>query len=235
MDASEYHGATGLHAPGIGAPTRDAEAEDAVSFLIRTLRGATEKVTLVASGPLTNIAIMLRLAPDVIDRIEQIVFMGGSTDYGNDSPAAEFNFLCDPHAAQIVLAAPVRKVMFGLNLTHQVIATPRQIGLLRDLGNEAASVFADMAEFFQKVYVERYGFEGSALHDPCIIAWLLRPELFETRQMRVDVETSFGLSYGRSVHDIWGIAGKDPSTEVAMRADVDGFFELMRSLLARLR
>jgi len=235
VDASEYHGATGLEAPEIGQPTSTPQAKDAVSFLIETLRSSSSKITIVASGPLTNLAVMLRLAPDVVPKIERIVFMGGSTDYGNDSPAAEFNMLCDPHAAQIVLDADVPKTMFGLNVTHQVIATPQRVQAMRDLGNDAGRVFADMSVFFEKVYRERYDFDGSALHDPCTVAWLLRPDLFETRQMRVDVETNGGLSFGRTVHDIWNIAGKEYHTDVALNADADGFFELLTTLLSKLR
>lgn len=235
VDASEYHGVTGLEAPEIGQPTSTPKEQDAVSFLIETLRSSRSKITLVASGPLTNLAMMLRLAPDVVSSIERIVFMGGSTDYGNDSPGAEFNMLCDPHAAQIVLGADVPKTMFGLNVTHQVIATPQRVQAMRDLGNDAGRVFADMSVFFEKVYRERYDFDGSALHDPCTIAWLLMPELFETRKMRVDVETNSGLSFGRTVHDIWNIAGQGNHTDVALNANPDGFFSLLNSLLSKLR
>lgn len=235
VDASEYHGATGLEAPEMGPPSSVPRTTDAVSFLISTLRATTRKITIVASGPLTNLAIMLRLAPDVAPKIERIVFMGGSTDYGNDSPAAEFNMLCDPHAAQIIFNADIPKTMFGLNVTHQVIATPARVQAMRNIGNESGRVFADMSVFFEKVYRERYDFDGSALHDPCTVAWLLQPELFETREMRVDVETNSGLSYGRTVHDIWNIAGKGFHTEVAIQADAEGFFALLTSLLAKLR
>lgn len=235
VDASEYHGATGLEAPEMGPPSSVPRTTDAVSFLISTLRATTRKITIVASGPLTNLAVMLRLAPDVAPKIERIVFMGGSTDYGNDSPAAEFNMLCDPHAAQIIFNADIPKTMFGLNVTHQVIATPARVQAMRNIGNESGRVFADMSVFFEKVYRERYDFDGSALHDPCTVAWLLQPELFETREMRVDVETNSGLSYGRTVHDIWNIAGKGFHTEVAIQADAEGFFALLTSLLAKLR
>lgn len=235
VDASEYHGASGLEAPDLPQPSSQPQAQDAVSFLIKTLRQADQPITLVASGPLTNLAMALRLAPDIASKIESIVFMGGSTDYGNDSPAAEFNMLCDPHAAQIVLSANVPKVMFGLNVTHQIIATPERVKMLRDIGNDTGRVFADMSVFFEKVYRERYDFDGSALHDPCTVAWLLQPGLFETRSMRVDVETDSGLSFGRTVHDIWDLAGKDCHTEVALNVDADGFFLLMRDLFARLR
>lgn len=234
VDAAAYHGETGLEAPEIGQPRRSAEAENAIHYLVRTLAGSPDKITLVASGPLTNLAIALRLEPSIANKFEQIVFMGGSTDYGNDSPAAEFNLLCDPHAAQIVLDSGIPTVMFGLNVTHQVIATPREVERMRALGNRAGRVFADMAEFFAKVYRERYGFAGSALHDPCTIAWLLKPELFETHTMRVDVETDSGLSFGRTVHDIWGLSGKPANAEVAIKADADGFFDLLCTLLSRL-
>ena len=234
VDAAAVHGATGMEAPEIGPPTSTPQAEDAISFLIRTLREADEKITLVASGPLTNLAMMLRLAPDVASKIERVVFMGGSTDYGNDSPAAEFNMMCDPYSAQIVLEADIPKTMFGLNLTLQVLATPQRIQAMRDLGNDTGRVFADMCGFFEKIYHD-LGFEGPALHDPCTVAWLLQPELFETRSMRVDCETNTGLSFGRTVHDIWNIAGKDCHTDVALKADADGFFDLLNGLLGKLR
>lgn len=235
VDASEYHGATGLEAPEIGPASSTPRPLDAVSYLIETLRASQQKITIVASGPLTNLAVMLRLAPDVASKIERIVFMGGSTDYGNDSPAAEFNMLCDPHAAQIILSSDIPKTMFGLNVTHQVIATPGRVQTLRDIGNDSGRVFADMSVFFEKLYRARYDFDGSALHDPCTVAWLLQPELFETRKMRVDVETNSGLSFGRTVHDIWNIAGKACHTDVAIAADAEGFFRLLTELLARLR
>ncbi|PCJ93295.1 MAG: ribonucleoside hydrolase [Hyphomicrobiales bacterium] len=235
VDASEYHGATGMEAPEIGPPTSVAQSQNAVMFMIETLMATRQKITLVASGPLTNIAMALRLEPRIAQHIERIVFMGGSTDYGNDSPAAEFNMLCDPYAGQIVLDADIPKIMFGLNVTHQVIATAEEVQRLRDLGNDCGRVFADMAVYFETVYKETYGFGGSALHDPCTIAWLLAPELFETRDMRVDVETTEGLSFGRTVHDIWNIAKKPVHTSVALKADADGFFELLRSLLIKLR
>ncbi len=234
VDAASYHGATGLEAPGIPDTTREAEATDAVTFLIEHLRGVDEARTIVATGPLTNLAIALRLAPDLVERIAQVVFMGGSTDYGNDSPAAEFNMMSDPHAAQIVLTSGVPTVMFGLNVTHEVIATPSRIEALRDIGNDVGIEFAGMLDHFHGVYRDRYGFDGPALHDPCTIAWLLQPDLFTTEEMRVDVKTSAGLSYGRSVHDRWRIAGKRSNCTVALDVDADGFYTLLTDLIAQL-
>lgn len=235
IEASSIHGTSGLEAPEIGPPVSRAQDKAAIAFLTDTLRASPDKITLVASGPLTNLAVLLRLAPDVMSKIERIVFMGGSTDYGNDTPAAEFNMHCDPHAAQIVLDADVPKTMFGLNVTHQVIATPQRVKALRDLGNDAGRVFADLAVFFDKAYRDRHGFDGPALHDPCTVAWLLQPGLFETKSMRVDVETNSGLSFGRTVHDLLKLSGKDANTDVALGANADGFFELLSALLAKLR
>jgi purine nucleosidase len=235
VDAAEYHGASGLEAPALGAPQRIAQTLGAVPFLIDSLLRGPEKITLVALGPLTNIALALRLEPRITSRIAQIVLMGGSTDYGNDSPAAEFNFLCDPHAAEIVFSCDAPKVMFGLNVTHRIIATPEELEKIRTLKNESAAVFADMIAFFEAVYVKRYGFAGAALHDPCTIAYLLQPDIFGFTSMHVAVETNAGLSFGRSVHDIWGLTGKPKDTLVATDADPARFFELLRRCLQRLR
>jgi purine nucleosidase len=234
VNAANYHGATGLDAPAIPQPTRRAEPRRAVTFLIEHLRSVATPRTIIALGPHTNLAMALRMAPDIADRIGKIVFMGGSTDYGNDSPAAEFNMMSDPHAAQIVLCSGVPTVMFGLNVTHRVIATPPRIDVLRRIGSRSSSVFADLLDRFARVYRERYGFAGPAMHDPCTIAWLLLPELFDTELMRVDVDTSPGLSYGRTVHDRWGISDRPANCDVAVDVDADGFFDLITTLIARL-
>lgn len=235
VDAASYHGATGLEAPEMGPPHSTAKSEGAIEFLVRTLTGGQDKFTIIASGPLTNLAVALRVEPKIAANIARVVLMGGSTDYGNDSPAAEFNFLCDPHAAQIIFDSDIDKVMFGLNVTHKVIATPDEVARIRALGNDAGRVFADMSAFFAKVYLQRYGFAGSALHDPCTIAWLLEPDMFTMARMRVDIETNSGVSFGRSVHDIWNLSGKPASTLVATDVQPDRFFALLRDLLSRLR
>lgn len=192
-------------------------------------------MTLVALGPLTNLALAMRLEPRIIPRIERIALMGGSPDYGNDSPSAEFNILCDPHAARIVFASGAPISMFGLNVTHQVIATPEEMAKIRAIGNRSAALFGDMMEFFKTVYIERYGFAGAALHDPCTIAWLLRPDIFAFKDMHVDVETNEGLNFGRTVCDAWGLTGKPKTVSVAVGADARMLFDLLRDCLARLR
>ncbi len=235
FDASAYHGASGLEAPALGQPTRTAETKGAVSFLIDTLLTHPEPVTIVALGPMTNLALAIRLAPEILPRIAEVVFMGGSTDFGNDSPAAEFNMYCDPHAAQIVLSSGVRCTMFGLNTTHQVIASPAEMARIRALPNQSAAVFADMISFYEAVYIKTNGFDGAALHDPCTIAYLVDPEIFSFRNMHVAVDTNAGISYGRTVHDIWGVQGLAPNTQVALHANSARFFDLLRACLSRLR
>lgn len=235
VDATAYHGISGLEAPGIPQPTGRPASNDGVRFLIDHLRSVDEPRTIVATGPLTNLAMVIRLAPDVIERVEQVVFMGGSTDYGNDSPAAEFNMMSDPHAAQIVLTSGIPTVMMGLNITHQAIATPERVEALNQLHNAAGPTFAAMLDHVAGVYRERYGFAGPALHDPCTIAWLIEPGLFTTELMRVDVETTPGLSYGRSVHDRWAIAGLPANCRVALDLDANGFFRGLTDLVSTLR
>lgn len=233
IDASQFHGESGLDAPALGPPTRTAEP-GGVEVIVRTLLHHPTPVTVVATGPLTNLALAIRLEPAILGNVERIVLMGGSTDFGNDSPAAEFNMMCDPHAAQIVFTSDVEVVMFGLNATHQVIATRDEVAAVRAIGNESADVFAGIMSKFEGEYL-RYGFGGAAMHDPCTIAYLLDPSMFTFRRMHVEVDTNTGISFGRTVHDIWNWSGQPQNVEVAMTADSSRFFELLRTCLARLR
>jgi purine nucleosidase len=235
VDASQYHGESGLEAPALAPATRSPASADGIGYLIDTLMSRDEPVTVVATGPLTNIALALRLEPRIVGRIDELVVMGGSTDFGNDSPAAEFNMMCDPHAAQMVFTSDLPVVMFGLNTTHQVIASPQENAALRAIGNESSAVFADIMTTFESTYLEAYGFAGAAMHDPCTIAYLLDPGIFTFRSMHVEVDTNPGISFGRTVHDIWHLAGKPRNVQVAMDADGPRFFELLRRCIARLR
>ncbi len=234
INAAAYHGPNGMEAPGLQESTRKPEHKHAVTFLIDELMQRPDKLTVVALGPLTNIALALRLEPRITGRINRIVLMGGSPDYGNDSPSAEFNMLCDPYAAQIVLASGIPIDMFGLNVTHKVIATPAEMAAIRKIGNASSTIVADMIGFFESVYVKRYGFAGAALHDPCTIAFLLQPQLFQMKAMHVEVDTNLGLNFGRTVSDIWGLTGRTKNVNLAMDVDSGGFFDLLRSRLSLL-
>lgn len=227
ISAESVHGASGLDGPHLPAPTRSTEAEHAVDFIIRSVREHAGEVVLVPTGPLTNIALALRLAPDLIGKIKRIVWMGGSTDTGNWTPAAEFNALADPHAAKVVFESGVPLSMFGLNTSHQAIANPARVQLFRKLGTEVGEFVAVLLEFFAEHHRERYGWEGGALHDPLTVAWLLRPELFQMQKMYVEIDTSAGPNLGRTVADVWHVTGKPANAEVALGVDADGFFRLI--------
>lgn len=234
ITATRMHGDSGLPAGGLPDPVRDPEAEHAVSFLIRTLRARPGEVTLVCSGPLTNLALAFRLAPDLPGLVREVVWMGGSTAQGNRTPAAEFNALADPHAARIVLESGARVRMVGLNVTMQCVATPPRVAQLRALGNRAGVVCAELLEFYAEAYRRNYGLSGGALHDPLAVAAALRPELLGWQAMRVEVETQEGLNFGRTVCDLYGVTGQAPNVSVAVTVDDAAFFGLLLERLARL-
>lgn len=227
ISAEAVHGASGLDGPHLPTPSRGTEDEHAVDFIVRTVRAHVEPVTLVPTGPLTNIALALRLAPDIAGNIARIVWMGGSTDTGNWSPAAEFNALADPHAAQIVFTSGVPITMIGLNASHQAIAHPARVRAFRDLGTPVGEFVAVLLEFFAEHHRERYGWDGGALHDPLTVAWLLRPELFVTRPMHVQIDLTDGPSAGRTVADVWNVTGHAANADVMTQVDADGFFALL--------
>ncbi|MEW6421133.1 MAG: nucleoside hydrolase [Deinococcota bacterium] len=234
LTAPEVHGDHGLPADNLPEPTRGPEPEHAVNFIIRAGRARPGEVTLIATGPLTNVALAFRLAPELPGLLREVVWMGGSTGQGNRTPAAEFNALADPHAARIVLESGARVRMFGLNVTMQAVATPERVERLRGLGNRAGRVSAELLIFYAGVYRERYGMTGGALHDPLAIAAVIRPGLCEMRPMNVGVETQEGLNFGRTVCDLYGVTGQATNAEVAVTVDDDAFFGLLLERLARL-
>lgn len=233
ISAELVHGASGLDGPELPTPTRGPEAEHAVDFIIRQVRERPGEVTLVPSGPLTNVALALRLAPDIAPLIRRVVWMGGSTDTGNWTPAAEFNALADPHAAQVVFTSGVPLTMIGLNASHQAIAHGARVAAFRDLGTPVGDFVALLLAFFAEHHRERYGWDGGALHDPLTVAWLLRPELFGTRPMHVELDLTDGPSRGRTVADVWGVTGKTPNADVMTEVDADGFFALLVERIGR--
>ena len=233
IHAESVHGKSGLEGPVLPDPTLALETERAAEFIVRSVLEHPGEVTLVPTGPLTNIALALRLEPKIAALIPHIVLMGGSTDFGNFTPAAEFNILADPHAASIVFSSGVPITMFGLNVTHQVLATPERVEKFRRLESPVGDVVVSLLEFFKLSYERRYDFAGPALHDPCTVAYLLRPELFTLREMNVEIELGAGPSYGRTVCDVWNVTGKVKNARVALSADADGFFELLLERVGR--
>ena len=236
VTAEFVHGKTGLDGPILPEPTMTQSSGDAVDFIIRTLRERPARtVTLCPLGPLTNIALALVRAPDIAGKIAEIVLMGGGCfEGGNITPTSEFNIFVDPHAAEVVFKSGVPIVMMPLDVTHQVLTTRARIAAIRAIGNRSGVVVAEMLEFFERFDIEKYESGGGPLHDPCVIAYLLRPELFSGRHINVEIETRSELTMGMTVADWWGVSGR-PSNALFMRnVDADGFFELLAERLARL-
>jgi purine nucleosidase len=234
ISAENVHGKSGLEGPSFAEPKLPLEPQHAVQFMIDSILEHPNQVTLVPVGAFTNIALAMRLEPKIIGLIQEIVVMGGSTTLGNASPAAEFNILCDPHAASIVFSSGVKLTMFGLNLTHQCLATPDRVAKFKALGTRVGNVTAELLEFFKLAYNKRYDFAGPALHDPCTIAYLIKPELFSVQTMHVEVDVLPGASFGRTVCDVWDVTGKPANCDVAMTANADGFFDLLIERLGTL-
>jgi purine nucleosidase len=208
---------------------------DAVDFIVDTLRAAVDgSVTLVPTGPLTNIGTAIKRAPDVLPKIRQLVIMGGAMrEGGNYSPSAEFNVLVDPHAADIVFNCGRPITSMGLDVTHQVLSTRARVERIRKLGNPVAEATAGMLGFFERHDAKKYGVEGAPLHDPCTIAWLLAPELFEGKSCNLSVETDSELTMGHTAVDFWRVTERPHNVNWIYSADADGFYDLLTERLAR--
>lgn len=236
LETAEYvHGESGIDGYDFPPPERPLAPGHAVDVIVATL---TERpagsVTLVAIGPLTNLALAIVKAPEIVPRIARVVVMGGAIGLGNATPAAEFNIYVDPHAAAVVFECGAPIVMFGLDVTHQVVVTPERRARIAALGNRTGAAAAGMMEFFSRFDMTRYGLGGGLLHDPCTIAWLIRPSLFSGRDCHVAIETEGRHSAGRTLVDWWPRMERQANAFVADAVDVDGFFDLLVERLARL-
>lgn len=227
ISAELVHGVSGLEGPNLPEPQSGPENLHAVQFIIEQVMANPGQVNLLPTGPLTNVALAMRLEPRIIGALKQVVLMGGSVDVGNWTPAAEFNILADPHAAKVVFESGAPIVMFGLNLTHQAIATPERVERFRALGTNVGVIAAELLDFFRDHHLQRYGWEGGALHDPTTVAYLLHPEMFELQAMNVEVEVNPGPSLGRTVCDYWKVTGKAPNALVGMKINASAFFDLL--------
>ncbi|MFV1491813.1 nucleoside hydrolase [Phaeobacter sp. JH18-32] len=236
ITAEHVHGKTGLDGPDLWDPTMPLAATHAVDFIIDSLRReAPGTVTLCPLGPLTNIATAFQKAPDIVTRVQEIVLMGGAYfEVGNITPAAEFNIYVDPEAAAAVLSSGVPVTMMPLDVTHKALATRPRIEAIRALATKVGDFTADMLDFFERFDVEKYGSEGGPLHDPCVIAYLIRPELFSGRKINVVVETTSELTLGMTVADWWGVTDRPANALFIGDLDADGFFDLITNRLATL-
>jgi purine nucleosidase len=235
LTAENVHGSTGIDGAPIHEPSIALQAGHAVEFIVDTLRGAEDgSVTLVPTGPLTNIAKAMRQAPAILPKIGEIVLMGGAMrEAGNFSPSAEFNILVDPHAAQEVLHCGRPVTMAPLDVSHQVVVTREFIAALRAMESPVAAATVGMLEFFNRHDTGKYHTEGAPLHDPCTIAYLLQPELFEGKMCNVEVETDSPLTIGHTAVDFWRVTGRPANVNWLHRVDADGFFRLLIEKLGR--
>jgi inosine-uridine nucleoside N-ribohydrolase len=225
---AEYvHGESGLDGPDLPPPQGAPVAEHAVDFLAQRVAGAT----LVAVGPLTNVALLLAVRPAA--RPKRIVIMGGAIAEGNVTPAAEFNVWADPEAARRVFESGIDVTMVGLDVTHKALMTREHAERLRGLGT-AGRFVAELYDFFSLFHRRTYGTEDSPIHDAVAVAHVVRPGLVQTAHRRVDVDCSWELSRGRTLVDLWGRTANEPNAHVAVDADGEAFMELLIERVASL-
>jgi purine nucleosidase len=233
ITAENVHGKTGIDGIDIYEPDMPLQERHAVDFIISTLLDANDdSITLVPTGPLTNIGEALSRRPDVLPKIRQIVMMGGAMrEAGNTTPSAEFNILEDPDAAHIVMRCGRPLTIVPLDVTHQVLVSRKRLEQLRALQTPVGDAIVGMMEFFNRFDSKKYGSDGAPLHDPCTIAYLLRPDLFEGKMCNVEIETGSPLTRGHTAVDFWGVTGRIRNANWLYKVDADGFFELLTGRL----
>lgn len=236
VTAEHVHGKTGLDGPVMPDPTMPLQDGDAIDFIIETLRNEpTGSVTLCPLGPLTNIAVAFEKAPDIVERVQEIVLMGGAYfEVGNITPAAEFNIYVDPEAADIVFKSGVPIVVMPLDVTHKALTTAPRVEAFRSLETKPGIMVAEWTDFFERFDKEKYGSAGAPLHDPCVIAYLIKPELFQGRHVNVEIEVNSELTRGMTVADWWGVTDRKPNAIFMGDLDAEGFFGLLVERIGRL-
>ncbi|MGL6333584.1 pyrimidine-specific ribonucleoside hydrolase RihA [Aeromonas jandaei] len=231
--ADNVHGESGLDGPKLPDPAFAPQAMTGIELMARSLRESPEPVTLVPTGPLTNIALLLAAHPELKSKIARIVLMGGAAGAGNWTPAAEFNIYVDPEAADMVFKSGIPITMCGLDVTHEAQVMDEDIERVRAITNPVAQCVAGLLDFFMIYHRDpKWGFAGAPLHDPCTIAWLLNPALFHGVECRVDIETRGEHTVGMTVVDRYGLSGKPANALVLLGLDRAGFIDL---LVERLR
>ena len=231
--ADNVHGESGLDGPALPEPDFAPQNFTAVELMAKTLRESPQPVTIVATGPQTNVALLLNSHSELHNKIARIVMMGSAMVLGNWQPAAEFNIYVDPEAAEIIFQSGIPVVMAGLDVTHRAQIHDMDIERFRRVGNPVATVVAELLDFFMEYHKDaKWGFTGAPLHDPCTIAWLLKPELFTCAERWVGVETQGKYTQGMTVVDYYFLTGNQPNTTVLLNVDREGFVDLLAERLA---
>jgi inosine-uridine nucleoside N-ribohydrolase len=224
--AAEVHGESGLDGPTLPPPSREPDPQHAIDWTAATVEASAEPITLIATGPLTNVALLLARYPELAARLERIVLMGGSIGEGNTTPAAEFNIWADPEAAHRVFQTGLDLTMVGLDVTHQALITPTHIERLAAAG-KAGELVADLYAFYARFHESRYGWNGAPVHDAVAVAHVIDGTLLSTRHCGVVVDTGPELSRGRTNADVRNTMGWAPNCHVAIGIDAERFLELL--------
>lgn len=234
VTAEEVHGKSGLDGPELWEPSMKLQRQHAVDFITETIEDCPENSVIICPiGPLTNIATAFERRPEIIGRVQEIVLMGGAYfEVGNVTPAAEFNIFVDPEAAQTVFRSGVPITVLPLDATHKVLTTPQRLKAFRDLGSKVGLVVAELTGFYERFDLKKYGMEGAPLHDPCTIAYLVRPDLFSGRHINVEIETESELTRGMTVADWWGVTSRRPNANFIGDVEAEGVYSLITEKLA---
>ena len=236
VTAEHVHGKTGLDGAELPPPTMSLQKQHGVDWTIETLLEAEDNsITICCFAPLTNVAMAMIKAPQILPKIKNIVMMGGGYfEGGNITPTAEFNIYVDPHAASTVLRCGRPIVMMPLDVTHKALMQRKWLEDLRDLGSAVGDAAYGMMSFYERFDLEKYGSSGGPLHDPTVIAYLLQPELFEGRYVNVEIEIHSELTMGMTVVDWWDVTDRKPNVTFNNQINADGFFQLILERLAIL-
>ena len=230
--ASDVHGASGLEGADLPEPAFAVRPEGAIELMRTIVEAASDPVTIAAVGPLTNIALLIRTHPELVERIAGFRVMGGAITEGNITASAEFNIWQDPEAARIVFEAGRPITLMTLDVTHQALFAAADVARLDALGTRVGSVFADLLRYFSRFHADRYGWDGSPIHDAVSVAHLALPDLVRTTPYRVDVETTSELTRGRTVVDLYGLTGRPPNIDLGVSIDHPRFIDVLVEAVA---
>ena len=236
VTAEHVHGKSGLDGIEIYEPSHSLEEKHAIDFIIEScLASELNSLILVPTGPLTNIWLAIDREPDILPKIKEIVLMGGARkEAGNITPSAEFNIYVDPEAAKLVLQCGRPIVMMSLDVTHQVLTTQKRVDTIRNLDSSVGEGIAALIEFYERYDEEKYHLDGAPLHDPCTVAYLLKPELFKFKNVNVEIETGGTFTRGTTVVDYWEVTDRIPNVQWAYEVDDEGFFDLLNQYLSKI-
>lgn len=231
MTAGDIHGKTGLDGPVFAPLTKKLEEQHAALYLADRLLHSDGDITVVTTGPMTNLAMAMRMEPAIIPKIRQVVFMGGAYTNGNISPAAEFNIAADAEAAYVVFHSGIPITMCGLDITRKVLCYPEIVEKMENIGNPAAKLFGDLMRFFCKTQKEVFGWEGGPLHDPTTIAYLIDPTVLTLKHVHGDVDIRSEASYGRTNCDVFDYMHLKPNMNLATDVNVERFWNIVEECI----